>query len=73
MPQTAISITGNTPLKRKLYNRIIQNNFEDLTQFYYILGVFGGRKANPLYPFVIINLLLFQKLYESCKPTSTTY
>ncbi len=60
-PHSSLHIQGNTEIKKKLYQRIVKNNWEDLQNKFIILGVNEGVKAeifnpNTLYDFLIIRL-----------------
>lgn len=38
-PQNSIFIQANNEIKRRLYNRIVSNNLEEILQQYYVFGV----------------------------------
>ncbi|TAE76606.1 MAG: hypothetical protein EAZ85_00005 [Bacteroidetes bacterium] len=51
----AIYLEGNTPLKQKLYQRIIKNNLSDLENNFIIFGVIGEE----------YEILDFSKIYDA--------
>jgi hypothetical protein len=38
-PESLVFITGNTEIRQNLYNRVVRNNLNDLTELYIVKGV----------------------------------